>query len=435
MNVTKHRRQQHLSAQHYVGHPPADTSIDSSVRLVGRHFSIPMVQVNVLTDTEQVTIAAVGGPVGTRPRAGTLCTHVVREGRPRALADVQPLPSNLAHIKAYLGVPLTGREGLVIGALCVLDTVARDFGPDDVRDLQAAAAVVQDQLELMRRLGAVTHGSTTEAAELACAIRDGDIVPFFQPIVDMSTGDVTAVEALARWRHPVRGLVAPDEFIPLAEDSDIIIDLDLSILRQAAIQLGRWRTRRPALRLSVNLSTRHFDQPDFTRRLQQTMESAGADPAMVTLELTETAALTPRAAERHFLPALRRLGFRIVLDDFGSGFASIDQILRLPIDGIKLNGAVTASMGSRSGDAVVCHLNALAADLNLSTVMEGIESPHQIQQARRDGGTLGQGWVWAPAMSASDMTTYLHGSNRGESMIPAQAVRHLVERDEDTSRR
>lgn len=302
MELSKFRLQQHLSAQHYVGRGSANTSIATTVELIAEHFSAPMVQVNVVTAEDQVTIAAIGGPLGVRPRVDSFCTNVVSEGRVTFLSDIPVIPARLEHIKAYLGVPLTGREGLVIGALCLLDTTPRDFPPGEVEKLQRMAEVVQDQLELMRRLGAVPYGPTGKAAELNNAVQDGQIVPFYQPIVDLATGDIRAVEALARWQHPTRGLLAPEEFIPLAEDSDIIIDLDLSVLRQAAIQLGRWQSRHPKLRLSVNLSARHFDHAECVRRLVHSVEVAGNDPASVTLELTETARLASNPGDQG-LPA------------------------------------------------------------------------------------------------------------------------------------
>ena len=407
MELSKFRLQQHLSAQHYLGRATADTSIATTVKLIAEHFSAPMVQVNVLTAQDQVTIAAVGGPLGAKPRAQTLCTHVVSDGRAKFLSDIPALPAQAAHIKAYLGVPLTGREGLVVGALCLLDTEERNFGPEDLDNLLNAAEIVEDQLELMRRLSTAPSGSNRRAAELATAVHDGEFVPFFQPIVDLATGDVRAVEALARWQHPTRGLLTPEAFIPLAEDSDIIIDLDLAMLRQAAMQLGRWRIRHPRLRLSVNLSARHFDHADCVDRLLDAVEMIGTDPSTVTLELTETAALAARPGDQDYLRALRGLGFQIVLDDFGSGFASMEQVLRLPIDGIKLNRTLTSALGTRFGDTVVRHLVAMASELRLHTVIEGIEHCRQATQVRRNGGVFGQGHLWSPAIPAAKMTTFL----------------------------
>jgi EAL domain-containing protein (putative c-di-GMP-specific phosphodiesterase class I) len=425
MELSKFRLQQHLSAQHYLGRGSAGTSIGTTVKLIAEHFSAPMVQVNVLTADDQVTIAAIGGSVGTRPRVDSMCTHVVSEGRVTFLSDIPVIPDHLEHIKAYLGVPLTGREGLVIGALCLLDTAPRHFGPDDVENLQRMAEVVQDQLELMRRLGTVPYGPVGQAAELNNAVHDGQIVPFYQPVVDLATGEIHGVEALARWQHPTRGLLGPEAFIPLAEDSDIVIDLDLAVLRQAAIQLGRWRIRHPKLRLSVNLSARHFDHAECVRRLLESVEVVGTDPASVTLELTETARLAANPGDQDYLHALRTLGFQVVLDDFGSGFASMEQILRLPVDGIKLDRTLTSALGTRCGDAVVRHLIELAGDLRLSTVVEGIEHEHQAEQVRVDGATHGQGHLWSPAIPARDMKPYL-GSHRRTLMTAIEAPPALL---------
>ena len=409
MQLSKLRLQQHLSALHYVGPSNADTSIVTTVRLIAEHFSVPMVQVNVLTAQDQVTIAAVGGPVRSQPREHTLCTDVVSDGRVKFLADIPDPPVQTDHIKAYLGVPLTGREGLVVGALCILDTREREFGSEDVESLQHAAEIVEDQLELMRRLGNAPTGSTRRAAELTTAVLEGEFVPYFQPIVDLATGEIRAVEALARWQHPTRGLLPPETFIPLAEDSDIIIDLDLAILRQAAVQLARWRIRHASLRLSVNLSARHFDHADCVERLLDAIGPTGADPSSITLELTETAALAANPEDQDYLRALRGLGFHVVLDDFGSGFASMEQVLRLPIDGIKLNRTLTSALGTRFGDAVVRHLVAMAGELRLYTVIEGIEHSRQAAQIRHIGGILGQGHLWSPAVPAGEIDAVLAG--------------------------
>ena len=412
MELVRFRRQQHLSAQHNLDKPTQDTSIDSAVQLIAQRFRVPMVQVNILDADHQVTIAAVGAPLNAILRADSLCTHVVSDGRVKSLADINPIPIGAAHIKAYLGVPLSGREGLVIGTLCLLDTVSRRFSPQDLQDLRSAAGVIQDQLELIRRLTPVNHANLTEAAALITAIDQGQIIPHYQPIVDLHTGQIRAVEALARWQHPARGLLPPDAFIPVAEDSEIIIDLDLAVLKQAATQLGRWRIRHPALWMNVNLSARHFDHPDCLQRLEHTVENAGVDPAAITFELTETAAMAAYPQDRDFLIGLRDLGFRVVLDDFGTGFASVEQVLRLPIDGIKINRTLTAAMHTHLGDTIVRHLIAMATDLHLTTVVEGIETPEQLSHALNCGAHYGQGHIWAPALTACDLTSHLAETRR-----------------------
>ena len=410
MELARFRRQQHLSAQHYLDKATHDTAISESVKLIAKQFRVPMVRVNILDADRQVTIAAFGAPLTAILRANSLCTHVVSDGHIKTLADIHPIPAGAAHIKAYVGVPLTGREGLVIGTLCLLDTVPRKFNAEDLENLQAAAAVIQDQLELIRRLTGVNNATTTEAIDLMIAIEERQIVPYYQPIVDLHTGKTVGIEALARWEHPQFGLLASDAFIPMAEDSDIIIDLDLAILGQAAAELGRWRTEQPTLRLNVNLSARHFDDPECVRRLEDTVTRAGVPPTAITFELTESAAMAVDPAAREFLSRLRQAGFTVVLDDFGTGFASIDQMLRLPIDGVKINRTLTAALHTHLGETIVRHLVSLANDLSLTTVIEGIETLEQNIRARDAGATCGQGYLWASALTAGDLTAHLTGA-------------------------
>ena len=366
-----------------------------------------MVQVNVLDADHQITVAAVGTPLDRIPRANSLCTHVVSGGQMKTLDGISAIPATAAHIKAYVGVPLTGREGLVIGTLCLLDTVPRHFSPDALEDLNAAAAVIQDELELIRRLDQVNFASTAEAATLINAVHQDQVIPYYQTIIDLHTGEIQAVEALARWHHPEEGLLTPDVFVPLAEDSEIIIDLDLAILRHASHQLRQWQPHHPDLRLNVNLSARHFDHPDCISRLQSTVVEAGIEPGSVSFELTETAALPVHPHDRNFLRDLRETGFRVLLDDFGTGFASIDQVLRLPIDGIKLSRSLSAAMNTSTGNTVVRHLIALSHDLQLTAVIEGIENREGASWARGVRADAGQGYLWTRPLAADEMTTHM----------------------------
>ena len=407
MNLATRRRQQHLSAQHYLGLPMGGSALQRTVALIAGTFRVPVVQVNVLDAEKQVTVAAFGAGRDTIDRSESLCQHVVTRGRLTTLADINPVPAGATSVRTFVGAPLVGREGLVIGSLCLVDYVEHQFTATHLADLKAAATIVQDQLDLLRRLAPHRRNSAVTAGGLTTAVDQGQIVPHFQPIVDLRTDRISGVEALARWHHPDHGLIAPDQFIPLAEDSDIIVDLDLSVLRQAATQLTRWRTRFPRLRLNANLSARHFEHPGWVDRLSATVAETGCETSAITLELTETVALAADPDQRKALNVLRQAGFQVVLDDFGSGFSSVLQIVHLPIDGLKIDRTLTAAMQTRPGEAVVRHLIALATELELTTTVEGIETSADILRARRAGADLGQGHIWAPALSAADLTTLL----------------------------
>ena len=301
---------------------------------------------------------------------------------------------------------------MTIGALCLLDTVPRTFDDAQLRQLVLAATVVNDQLELLRRLEPTAAATLAEARALTEAVDDGQILPHYQPIVQLRDSGIVGVEALARWQHPVHGLLPPGAFIPLAEDTDIIIDLDLAILRQAATDLARWTRRHPELRLSVNLSARHFDHPDCIQRLTDTVLAAHSDPAWISFEVTETIALANHLDDRNFLLELRQAGFQVLLDDFGTGFSSLDQLLHLPIDGIKLDRTLTAALHTHAGQAITRALLTLADELHLHTVIEGIETPEQATAAQALCGRIGQGYLWAAALPAAAVEAHFRTRGR-----------------------
>ncbi|SDO62386.1 EAL domain, c-di-GMP-specific phosphodiesterase class I (or its enzymatically inactive variant) [Nakamurella panacisegetis] len=403
MDLVQHSRRQHASARHYIDKTTHSVALDESVRLIGNWFQFPMVQVNVLDMRNQHTIAAVGTPLGITPRSQSLCDPVVRGGVPATLGQIERAPGVFPQIQSYIGVPIVGREGIVVATLCLLDTVPRLFTARQIGELQTLALMVRDQLELLRRLEPTPAGTPALTAALTAAVEAGEIIPVFQPVVGLVDGTVQGLEALARWQHPTRGLLTPEAFVPLAEDSEVIIDLDLAVLQQAAAHVAGWTRRRPYLRLNANLSARHFDHPDCVDRLTDSVTDAGLSPTQVTLEVTETAALAAHPADRSFLHELRARGFRVALDDFGMGFSSIGQVLRLPIDGIKIDRQVTAASETAVGEAVFRALLGLGADLGLNTVVEGVETSAQADRARKSGAAQGQGYLYAAPLFPVDV--------------------------------
>lgn len=390
---------QHLSARHYLGRVPSDAGLQHAVDLTARSFGSPIVAVNVLDRSHQHTIAAHGAAPATIARSDSLCDRVVRSGRPW-------VANNLHHswgdtvIRSYAGVPVTGREGVPVAALCLIDDQPRQFTATDVKELTAAAVVVQDQLELRRRRSTEHETTPARAAAISRAIDTGQIVPWFQPIVEVGTGRVRATEALARWHRPDGVIELPADFLATAEQSDVIIELDLAILSQAARTFGR-SAAHADVKLNVNLSARHLGIPDCLDRLTAAVVDNGLATDRVNFEITETTALDADTPQIAFLEELHRRRFRILLDDFGTGFSSIGHLLRLPIDGIKIDRSVTRTLNSRTGDAVVRALVQLTDELDLDLCIEGVETTEQSRRATDLGCALGQGYIWgrpAPAV-------------------------------------
>ena len=426
---------QHISATHYLQAAGVGSALGETVALTAAGVAFPTAAIKVLDATVAHTIAAVGAPLGRAARFGTWCDAVVRTGAPLVIADTTEVVS-LAGTEtgepapgAYVGVPLTGREGLVIGTLSVTDARPHPVTDAQLTQLSAFAAVVEDQVELMRRSNPYLVGGRGAAVELAAAIADGQIVPYYQPVVDLHSGAVVALEALARWHHPQRGVLSPAAFLAVAEDTDIITDLDEAILTRAVHDLAGWLPEHPTLRVNVNLSARHLGDPDLVDRITTATAHAGVSPRLVTLEVTETVLLATAHTERDHLTQLQHHGYRILLDDFGTGFSSIEHVLRLPIDGFKLDRAVTQALDTRVGDAITRALTTLAAELGVTTVIEGIETPTQAVTAQRLGCTHAQGFLWAPALPTGQVPTYLattraHHNTTGTSTAGVVEVSH-----------
>lgn len=401
-----HARRRDASASHYVtlGIQPRG-AVQTTVELARRTLGFGAAMLNVIDATQQHTLSQVGLPgCPVIDRARSACDEVVRTGRPSVLHQI---PAHLSHgptalggFRSYLGVPLRGREGLVIGTLCLLDYHPRTVTDQHAAQLSAFATIAEDQLDLVRRRHEAALDGALLPGALAGAIDDGELVPWYQPVIDLDSGSVIGLEALARWQHPTHGTLLPASFIRVAEDSDLIIDLDLTVLRRAMRDLARWRRWAPALRLNVNLSAKHLQSTDCVDALMAAATTAGVPPGAVDLEITETAAVGAGARSVEVLTQLREHGFRILLDDFGTGYSSFEHLLHLPVDGLKIDRSLTKELGSRNADAVVRALSGMCRDMGLTTVIEGVENDSTAWRARELGCTTAQGYLWSPAVPA-----------------------------------
>jgi EAL domain-containing protein (putative c-di-GMP-specific phosphodiesterase class I) len=409
-----HPDRRHTSANHYVDLDLASLgALRTTVELARRTLGFPVAQLNILDAVRMHTLVELGtGRVAPRSdgRGAGLCDGVVRTGLPRVVRDVvaehPEHPTATSGFRSYVGVPVQGREGLTVGGLCLIDSRPRAITTTTVEQLAEFASIVEDLLDLARRRhdGALVG---VDPAVLAAAVDRGEVLPWYQPLVDLETGAVLGFEALARWQHPRLGMVQPASFIPVAEDSDLVIDLDLAVLRRAMHDLAGWRRARPELRLSVNLSAKHLTAQESVGRLCEAAAAAGVPAHQVDLEITETAAVAASSRSVDVLAQLRESGFRVVLDDFGTGWSSLEHLLRLPVDGLKIDRALTASLGQRNADAVVRAVTGMSRDMGLTTVIEGVECAAAAWRARELGCTVGQGYLWSAAVPAAHVPALL----------------------------
>jgi diguanylate cyclase (GGDEF)-like protein len=244
---------------------------------------------------------------------------------------------------------------------------------------------------------------------LVLALEAEQFVVHYQPQVSLRTGEVIGAEALVRWQHPERGLLAPDDFLPFAEGIGLGPGIDRWVLRKACEQAGIWKDAGwPWMRVSVNLSLFQMRSPDFSRKIRAILKDTGLDPGRLDLEVPESMAAEDIGIYAGQLESLRFLGIRLALDDFGIGSTSISHLHRLPIGCVKIDKSLTQAAGEGPKPrAIISAITSFAHMLGLVVVAEGIETDEQVDVARRSGCDIGQGFALARPMPADEFDRYL----------------------------
>jgi diguanylate cyclase (GGDEF)-like protein/PAS domain S-box-containing protein len=270
-------------------------------------------------------------------------------------------------------------------------------------------------------------------AELARAVERGEFTVHYQPTVELATGRLAGVEALVRWEHPERGLVPPMDFIPLAEQTGLIVPIGRFVLREACRRTSDWHCEyptRPPLTVSVNLSARELREPGLVGWVREALEDAQLDPAHLVLEITESLLLVDLPTTVGTLLELRALGVRLAVDDFGTGYSSLAYLENLPVDILKIDKSFVdriADLGSPAGDeggaqrsVMVSAISQLGHALSLQMVAEGIEAPEQVATLRGLDCQYGQGYYFARPLTADSLAQLLHrqAEEPGWSLLP-----------------
>jgi diguanylate cyclase (GGDEF)-like protein len=248
--------------------------------------------------------------------------------------------------------------------------------------------------------------------DLRLALERDELVVHYQPLIDLATDQPVGFEALVRWNHPTRGLVPPHAFIPLAEESGLIVPLGRTVLRTACRQAARWRAEGnpdQPLFVSVNLSARQFAQPELADEIAALLDEMGLDPSGLELEITESVLMDQSERGLEALTRLRALGVRLVLDDFGTGYSSLSYLKHLPLDTIKIDRSFVSGIDEPADRSIVEAVVALAHGLGIGVVAEGIETEAQRAILRSLGCDLGQGYLFSPALPADAARDLLPG--------------------------
>lgn len=228
----------------------------------------------------------------------------------------------------------------------------------------------------------------------------------YQPIVSLASGRITCFEALIRWNHPERGFIPPDEFIPIAEETKLILPMGLWVLREAAEQLRRWQSSHwmsPPLSMSVNLSCRQFFQPDLVYQIERILIETSLDARTLRLEITESAIMEQVESALAALARLKALGIRLAIDDFGKGYSSLSYLHQFPCDVLKIDRSFIARIGINGENIeIVRTIVSLAQSLGLDVVAEGVEEEHQLRYLRELGCQYGQGYLFARPLASDE---------------------------------
>jgi diguanylate cyclase (GGDEF)-like protein len=244
--------------------------------------------------------------------------------------------------------------------------------------------------------------------DLREALTSGQYFLAYQPIFNLRSGETTGVEALLRWRHPDRGVVQPDDFIPVLEDSGMIVDVGRWLIEEACRQGARWHARGHRLDVSANVSTRQLETDQLIEDISRALETSGFDARSLIIEITETAIMHNVSAVVPRLAALKAIGVRIAIDDFGTGCSSLAYLQQFPVDTLKIDRSFISTMAdSPESGTLIRTLVQLGKTLGLETLAEGIEESSQYCQLQRDQCDSGQGYLYARPLDADAVEAFL----------------------------
>ncbi len=292
--------------------------------------------------------------------------------------------------------------------------------PDDSETLLGDADLALYKAKATGRDGYAIFESAMQAVaqerihleiDLNQALEANEFFLVYQPMLDLATERIVGVEALLRWRHPRTGEMSPDTFIPLAEDNGLIVPIGQWVLEQACAQAATWARSGHELSLSVNVSARQLERTDFVAEVKEVLRESGLDPAMLTLEITETALMRKPEATAALLNALKQLGVRIAVDDFGTGYSSLAYLRQFPVDSLKIDRTFITNVARSSEAHALAHtLIQLGKALGLETLAEGVEDHSQVLELKREGCDLAQGFLFARPFRAEGLERYLNDS-------------------------
>jgi diguanylate cyclase (GGDEF)-like protein/PAS domain S-box-containing protein len=348
---------------------------------------------------EDDTVARMGGDEFIFILRGLRCSDDAVKPAQKVLSAIRPpfhVQGHELHITASVGVSVYPADGVAPEQLLRCADVALYRAKDGGRN----------RLELYNpTMNARIVQQMALESQLRRAIEQQQFVLVYQPQVDLETGKVVGIEALLRWHHPELGVMPPDQFVPLAEDSGLIHRLGIWVLRTACLQHRAWRASGlPRLRLAINVSARQLQNRELGQWIEEILTETGMDPDCLDLEITESVLLQEGDCTAGMLDTIAAMGVGLALDDFGTGYSSLSCLKRFPIRRLKIDRSSVCDIGTSEGDAALARaVIAMAHGLGVSVIAEGIETTDQLSILRSYGCDEGQGYLLGRPVLASEV--------------------------------
>jgi diguanylate cyclase (GGDEF)-like protein/PAS domain S-box-containing protein len=356
------------------------------------------------------TVARFGGD-----EFAVLCEEIASAGEALGLAqriqDLVAEPILIADTELVLsistGIAVTSDPAVAPG------TLLRDADAAKARAKQSGRARSVVFVDEMRE---EVIGRLETETQLRRAIAEGQLRVHYQPVLGLGSRQLVGLEALVRWEHPTRGLVAPSEFVPIAEETGLVVPLGEWVLEEACRRLATWGALVPELTMSVNLSGAQIAQPDIVTRIAAVLDRTRTPPNRIALEITESVLMRDAEDTLSVLKALKDLGVGVHVDDFGTGYSSLSYLKQFPVDALKIDRSFVDGLASDPDDlAIVQAIIGLARSLGMETIAEGVESADQLDVLEELGCDSAQGFLFSPPLPRADVA-------RMVSQIPTARV-------------
>lgn len=418
-----------------------ESTFDAITRLAAEYFQADAVQLGFADEGRVWIKSCWGEPVRELPRQNSIFEMVLAEDGPVVVPDIsgwrgRQLSLRCSEARFFASVPVRSFDGHILGVLTIYARhPRRGMASDELGLLESLAEMAAGQLEL-RRLRNCTRERGPQPVppknktrawpskqDLLAALEQRQFVLYYQPEIELASRRIIGLEALIRWRHPERGLIAPADFIPDAEECGLILPIGVWGLSEACNQIQQWNREHPdlrSLRACVNLSAKQFSCKGLADHVEKLLMQSGISSGQLGLEMTESSLVPDTNVALEVVSGLRRLGVSLLMDDFGTGYSSLNHLHAFPFDVLKIDRSFVNRMTEGEQPLqIVKTIVELARVMGMDVVAEGVETQAQHQLLRSMGCRYGQGFLYAKPMTAEAVTELLQLPGR---ILPDSAL-------------